>query len=388
MSKKLWGLSLFLSSSLVTSCTGQEKAKVTLNAGEIAYKKQNPSTSTSPTLQLKKDSNFRAAKYISEGGSVTDKSFNETIFKGLKDYDGVTETDGAIIPNRNTPVPSLINLFKETFKSTQVIVVGGFNFYNALNKIGDDVPKNKGFVFVDGNVNNKNVNSIIFNVEEASFLAGYATADYLNKMKSTYEKDGLKAGTFGGQNFPVVSAFMAGFQQGIKYFNDNLPSGATKVEFIKLGSKPEDYFSGSFDPGKGKAMAQKLLAKGADVILPVAGPQTGDTLDAIKEKKSNALVVGVDTDQVKQYESYSDRFLTSVLKKMDVAVKESLQYIYKENEKTQYGLGKVTVGNLDNKLVGIASGGNNLLSESALDHITNNAKLMASAKKAQNKFML
>jgi basic membrane lipoprotein Med (substrate-binding protein (PBP1-ABC) superfamily) len=49
--------------------------------------------------------------------------------------------------------------------------------------------------------------------------------------------------------------------------------------------------------GDGKACAQTLLAYGADVIMPVAGPQTIDTVQEIKNQKSNCIVVGVDTPQ-------------------------------------------------------------------------------------------
>ncbi len=387
MNKKSWGFSLFLASSLVTGCTGGSKEPAA-SATEISYSKNAPSSVDGATLQLNKESNLRAAKHVTDGGPVTDQSFNQTIFKGLTDYNGSVASNSVVRPDPQSAVATKINLYKKTFESAQVIVAGGFQHTDALNKIQGEIPKNRGFIFIDGEVKNKNIASVVFNIEEAAFLSGYATAEYLNKMKSTYEKDGLKVGTFGGRNFPTVTSFMAGFQQGVMYYNNNLPSGAMKVEFIKLGSKPEDYFSGSFLVGKGKAMAQKLLSKGADVILPVAGPQTGDTLDAIKEKKSNALVVGVDTDQVKQYPAFKTQFLTSILKKMDVAVKEALQYIYKENEKTQYGLGRTTVGNLSNGLVGIAAGGDNKFSEGDLDRLTSNSKVMAAAKKAQNKFML
>ena len=384
MNKKSWGFSIFLASSLVTGCTGK-KTEATTATGDISYPKEKPSTVSNATNKLTKDSNLRSAKHVTDGGPVTDKSFNETIFKGLQDYNGSTASNAVVQPDAQSAVDVKINLYKKTFEDSQIIVAGGFQHTDALKKIGSEIPKQRGFIFVDGKVENPSIANVVFNIEEAAFLAGYATADYLNKMKSTYGKDGLKAGTFGGRNFPTVTAFMGGFQQGIEYYNTN-KAGATKVEFVKLGSKQEDYFSGSFTVGKGKAITQKLLSKGADVILPVAGPQTGDALDAIKEKKSNALVVGVDTDQVKQYKDFSSTFLTSILKRMDIAVTEALQYIYSENDKTQYGLGKTTVGTLSNGLVGIAGGGNNLLSESELDRITSNSKLMAAAKKAKNFF--
>jgi basic membrane protein A len=44
-------------------------------------------------------------------------------------------------------------------------------------------------------------------------------------------------------------------------------------------------------------LAQTLLELGADVIMPVAGPQTIDTVQEIKNQRSKTVVIGVDTPQ-------------------------------------------------------------------------------------------
>lgn len=378
--------STVLSASLVASCSGAQKK---------VYKISYPTNKTSAVEGavdhlVKKGGNLRSVKHITDGGPVTDKSFNQTIFKGLQDYNGTSIADGAVIPNNGSSVDEFISLYQKTLEKTQIIVAGGFQHTNALTKYGKDIPEDRGIIFVDGEVKAKNINSIVFNIEEAAFFAGYATSEWLSKNNEKYKEDGLKVGTFGGRNFPTVTCFMSGFQQGVTYWNNNLPSNGNKVEFIKLGTKVEDYFSGSFEVGKGKSISQKLLSKGADVILPVAGPQTGDTLAAIKEKKSNALVVGVDTDQVKQYSDHSNTFLTSILKNMDLAVTRSLKHIFSEKIDTldNFGLGKTTVGNWANGLVGIASGGDNKISEADLERLKKDGALTKAASSAINQFML
>jgi basic membrane lipoprotein Med (substrate-binding protein (PBP1-ABC) superfamily) len=44
-------------------------------------------------------------------------------------------------------------------------------------------------------------------------------------------------------------------------------------------------------------LAKALLQRGADAILPVAGPQTVDTVRQIKASNSSCIVLGVDTAQ-------------------------------------------------------------------------------------------
>jgi basic membrane lipoprotein Med (substrate-binding protein (PBP1-ABC) superfamily) len=49
--------------------------------------------------------------------------------------------------------------------------------------------------------------------------------------------------------------------------------------------------------GDGKPLVQALLQRGADAILPVAGPQTMDAVKEIRAYKSNCAIIGVDTAQ-------------------------------------------------------------------------------------------
>jgi basic membrane lipoprotein Med (substrate-binding protein (PBP1-ABC) superfamily) len=99
---------------------------------------------------------------------------------------------------------------------------------------------------------------------------------------------------------------MGGFEYGVEAWNQNIDAIAKtqgwtnpqdhKVNFINLG-QPDSFFSNSFSIGDGKPLVQALLQRGADAILPVAGPQTVDAVKEIKAYKSSCIVVGVDTAQ-------------------------------------------------------------------------------------------
>lgn len=63
-------------------------------------------------------------------------------------------------------------------------------------------------------------------------------------------------------------------------------------------------FTNSFAPGDATALSSTYLDKGAQIIVSVAGPQTADTIGAIKEagKVGKAYVIGPDTDQSLAYD--------------------------------------------------------------------------------------
>ena len=78
-------------------------------------------------------------------------------------------------------------------------------------------------------------------------------------------------------------------------------------------------FTGSFDAGKGTDIAASLVNDGAQMILPVAGPQTGDVAGIIAStgNKGKVFSFGVDVDQSKVYNP--DYFLGSAIKGLYVS---------------------------------------------------------------------
>ena len=88
-----------------------------------------------------------------------------------------------------------------------------------------------------------------------------------------------------------------------------------KMVFADGGSKASNKdFTGSFDAGSGTDISSALINKGVQMILPVAGPQTGDVAGVIAStgNKGNVFTFGVDVDQSKVYNS--DYFLGSAIK--------------------------------------------------------------------------
>jgi len=115
---------------------------------------------------------------------------------------------------------------------------------------------------------------------------------------------------------PAVQKFNWGFQQGLKYANENLGTNvAIKKENV--------IYQGSFDnAAAGGQIAAQYYDRGVDVIFTAAG---GVGVGAIKEAKDRASagekiwIVGVDVDQYEdgKYEGDKSVILTSAMKKLD-----------------------------------------------------------------------
>lgn len=99
--------------------------------------------------------------------------------------------------------------------------------------------------------------------------------------------------------------------------NPTAPQDLPTINFFNLPNQFTGNFSQASDSSK--AINSTIAANGVDVVFPVAGPQISDTLAAL-QKAGNGKVVGVDTDQQKQYPGDADRFITSAFKDVTSSV--------------------------------------------------------------------
>ena len=95
-------------------------------------------------------------------------------------------------------------------------------------------------------------------------------------------------------------------------------------------------------------MGERLLAQGADIILPVAG-ETGLGTAVAVAARGGAYVIGVDTDWAITYPEYAPVILTSVQKRLDVGVIAAVEAIIDGRF-----AGGAHVGTLENGGVGLA----------------------------------
>ena len=263
------------------------------------------------------ESDFTACM-VSDAGGFDDKSFNETAHNGMmqaKDELGIqtnqieSNAEGEYAGN----VQSMIDA------NCNIIITVGFALATATEAAAKQNPEvnfaivdNSSFEGVD------NAKGLIFNTAQPSFMAGYLAAG----MTQTGT-----VGTFGGAKYPTVSIFMDGFAQGIKYYNEQKGADVTLIGWDE--AKQDGQFVGGNNPfgdiPGGKNTASTLIAQGADIILPVAGPAGLGALQAAKESNGKVNAIWVDTDGFVSAPEFGPQILSSVEKGMDVAVFEAIK---------------------------------------------------------------
>lgn len=294
---------------------------------------------------------------VTDAGTIDDKSFNQGTWEGVKQAGEEFKLETKYLKPSGTTeadyVKEIGNLYDAGFK---FVVCPGFKFETAIFQAQDKYEDAK-FVLIDGNphsgdykpVVKKNTVSIFFAEHESGFLAGVATALQL--------KEG-EVGFIGGMEIPAVQKFNWGFQQGVKYANENL---STKVSI-----KAENViYQGSFDNvAAGQQLAAQMFDKGVKAIFCAAG---GVGVGSINEAKSRAKagkevwIVGVDVDQYPEgiYDGEKSIILTSAMKRIDQAAFDMI----KAEKEEKFPGGQTLIFNAKNDGVGIPKENPNLSQE-------------------------
>lgn len=252
---------------------------------------------------------------VSDFGGFDDNSFNESGFAGLERAESelgieiawAESTDAA---DYGTNVDAMVQA------DCDLIVTVGFNLADATAAAATTSP-DQHFALIDSTLDPAldNVRPLVFNTQEAAFLAGYVAAG----MSSS----GIVA-TYGGMAFPSVTIFMDGYVDGVNQYNTD---NGTSVSVLGWDKEAQNgVFAESFDDiARGSELTDQFIAQGADVIMPVAGPLGGGTLASAAEA-GGVLVIGVDSDAYEQdaYEPYRGIILTSVLKEIGQSVFDAI----------------------------------------------------------------
>jgi basic membrane protein A len=274
---------------------------------------------------------------VTDTGGIADKSFNATSYKGLTD----AETDLGIEPRfleSQTQQDYAPNI-RAFIGKCDLIVTVGFLLGDATEAAAKKNP-DQNFAIVDFAYDPTipNVLGLIFQTDQAAFLAGYLAAG----MTKT-----SKVGTFGGLNIPPVTVFMNGFAAGIGRYNQD---NGTSVKLLGWNAAKQDgTFTGDFEnQDNGRRVAEDLISEGADIILPVAGP-VGLGAAAAAQDAGGVNLIWVDVDGCVSAPEFCSLFLTSIEKNMDVAVESAMK-----SEVDGTFQGGVYSGTLENDGVGIA----------------------------------
>jgi len=143
-----------------------------------------------------------------------------------------------------------------------------------------------------------NYQGLVFNEAQAGYLAG-VLAGNLTKSKVI--------GTVGGIfSIPPVPQYMGGYENGALSVD---PTITVLSDFVST-----DIAKAFGDPVRGKAIADQMVAAGADVLFQVAGGSGQGVLQAACD--NGLLAIGVDVDQYLSAPDYQKCLLTSAEKKL------------------------------------------------------------------------
>jgi basic membrane protein A len=138
-------------------------------------------------------------------------------------------------------------------------------------------------------------------------------------------KTGIVA-TFGAVPIATVIPFMDGFAAGVLKYDADHKAHVTLLGWDAASATgtfiSEADFSAFYNPDRAHEIAVEEIAKGADVIFPVAGPFSGSGAAKAASERRNVLAIGVDVDSFFQSPQYANVWLTSVRKRFDITVKD------------------------------------------------------------------
>ena len=287
-------LALALVVVFLPGCGGEEPA-------------EEPAEET-PTTDVK-------AAMVTDVGGLGDKSFNDLSYEGLKRAEEELGVEIEVLESKEitdyeTNIDTLANagyspIFAVGFLMTDTVVklapTYPDTYFAGVDEYYDPVPAN--------------AVGLNFKEQEGSYLAGVVAG---LATKDTFS-DKLNAdnviGFVGGMDVPLIKKFEAGFIAGAKSVNPD-------VKVVSL-------YTGNFtDQAKGKELGLSLIEQKADVIYAAAGACGLGTIQACQEK--GALFIGVDADQYLTVPGSGDVMLTSMMKRVDNAVFETIKLVVED----------------------------------------------------------
>ena len=235
-------------------------------------------------------------------GGKFDKSFNEAAFNGAKRW--ADETGGKFLEielQSEAQREQALRRFAES--GANPVITTGFAFADPVSVVAPDYPDTK-FVNIDGWMPEvpANVQLIGFQEHQGSYLVG---------MMAAMASESGTVGFIGGMDIPLIRHFGCGYAQGVKAVNPD----ATVIANM-TGTTPAAWN----DPVKGSELTKAQISQGADVIYAAAGGTGVGVLQTAADE--DILSIGVDSNQ--NY-LHSGKVLTSMLKRVDVAVYDSMK---------------------------------------------------------------
>jgi basic membrane protein A len=239
-------------------------------------------------------------------GGRGDKSFNDASYAGLLRAERDLGVDASFLePTGSEDREAAMRLFAA--RGVDLVIGVGFIFSSDVDAVARAYPKVH-FACVDyapgASAMPPNVEGLAFREEEGSFLVGAVAG----LVSTTHH-----VGFVGGMTIPLIRKFEAGYEAGL-----HAACPACVMHSAYAGSSPDAFK----DPAKGKALAISEIAAGADVLFHASGSTGHGVFEGAHDAR--VWAIGVDADQ---YDEMPDTVLTSMTKRADVAVFDSIKAV-------------------------------------------------------------
>jgi len=249
--------------------------------------------------------------FVMDVGGRHDGWFNESALPGIaraQDELGLSVSEVEAVAGESEAVKAE-RLRSLARSGHDPILTIGFPYSQAVRVVAAEFPKVR-FAIVDSREKmGPNVTNLVFNEQEAGYLAGAVAA--LTATKKTVGFIGAVKGE------PEVERVAAGFAAGVKAVDADVRIATAYV------SVAPDY-SGYDDRGKAQALAGRLFRAGGEVIFQAADNSNQGITRAAHD--AGALVIGADADESKGVdEELRQVFVTSIVKRIDVVVLDYLR---------------------------------------------------------------
>jgi len=280
-------------------------------------------------------------------GNLGDKSFFDSAAAGFatvkaKHADAVETKIIEMGTDQTKWKPTLQDISEQGYDA---IFLCTFEIADILSEVALDYP-DQVYVLMDGTVpydadDYKNVYSVVYKQNEASYLAGMLGAG-LMKSGAVPADQGTTLGFLGGIDIPVINDFLIGYIEGAQSVDP-----AVKVAIA---------YAGSFnDAAKGKELALAQYRSGTAIGFNVAGLTGLGQLAAAKD--TGKYAIGVNSDQEAIFAEtdpeMAARVVSSVLKRLDVTVERAYELLLTGN----LPVGKVEALGLKEGAVGLVETG-------------------------------
>lgn len=254
-------------------------------------------------------------------GGRGDRSFNDAAYLGLMRAKKELGAEVEVIePSEGADRESAIRIFAA--RGFDLVIGVGFIFSQDLTDLAREYPQVH-FACIDYSPPfdgagkplpiPTNLVGLKFREEEGSFLVGAAAA---------LESRSKVVGFVGGMDVPLIHKFEAGYREGVQAV-----CSTCRVVVQYAGSTPVAFK----DPARGAAIASSQLGQGADVLYHASGSTGLGVIRVAREK--GVWAIGVDSDQyddgVSSDAPGKSAVLTSMIKRVDVAVVEAIRSVAK-----------------------------------------------------------